>query len=103
MTQTITVIYENGVLRPLKPLSLPEHTPLQIAIELPVVTSNDADEQRRQFQAVLIAAGVITAKTNVSATAQALSAQERATLADRLAVPGAKPLSEVIIEEREGR
>lgn len=103
MPQTITVIYENGVLRPLKPLQLPERTEMQIAIELPDTASTQAAEQRRRLRDVLIAAGVMVAKPPVPPTAQPLSAEERAALADRLAVPGAKPLSEVIIEEREGR
>ena len=33
MDQTITAIYENGVLRPLTPLALPEHTEVEISLK----------------------------------------------------------------------
>lgn len=33
MNQTITAVYENGVLRPLKPLELPENTRVRLQIE----------------------------------------------------------------------
>ena len=33
MSQTITAVYENGVLRPLKPLALPERTRVRLQIE----------------------------------------------------------------------
>lgn len=74
-----------------------------IAIEETAVPSAEGVQQRRRFREVLIAAGVMIAKSPALLNAQPLSAQERAALADRLALPGAKPLSEVIIEEREGR
>lgn len=32
MTETITVIYEHGVLRPTTPLDLPEHTEVQVTV-----------------------------------------------------------------------
>ena len=100
MSQTITAVYENGVLRPLTPLTLPEHTEVQIVIEPRV--PDPADEQRRRFREVLQAAGLI-GEPIADPSAIPLAAHERAALADRLAVPGAQPLSEVIIEEREAR
>ena len=33
MNNTITVVYENGILRPLVPLALPEHARVQIRVE----------------------------------------------------------------------
>lgn len=33
MSQTITAVYENGVLRPLKPLALPEKTRVRVQVE----------------------------------------------------------------------
>ena len=33
MSQTITAVYENGILRPLKPLALPEKTRVRLQIE----------------------------------------------------------------------
>lgn len=45
MTQIITAVYENGVLRPLKPLNLPEHKTVNLQI-LP-------DQAMEQFEAAL--------------------------------------------------
>jgi predicted DNA-binding antitoxin AbrB/MazE fold protein len=43
MTQTIEAVYEDGVLKPLRPLSLPQHQPVSIIIHVPVAeTSEDA-------------------------------------------------------------
>ena len=43
MDQTITAIYENGVLRPLTPLALPEHTEVEISIRpLPSAAATEA-------------------------------------------------------------
>jgi len=33
MTTTVEAIYEDGVLRPLRPLALPEHTHVHVAVE----------------------------------------------------------------------
>lgn len=33
MTTTVEAIYENGVLKPVAPISLPEHTRVQLTIE----------------------------------------------------------------------
>jgi hypothetical protein len=35
MATTVTAIYEDGVLRLLTPLPLPEHTPVEVTVELP--------------------------------------------------------------------
>jgi len=34
MNQPVTAIYENGILRPLAPLNLPEHIQVQITIQI---------------------------------------------------------------------
>ena len=45
MDQTIIAIYENGVLRPLTPLALPEHTEVEIALKIRSV--NDGNNHVR--------------------------------------------------------
>jgi predicted DNA-binding antitoxin AbrB/MazE fold protein len=100
MDQTITAIYENGVLRPLTPLELPEHTAVEVAVRrLPSPTT--ATAQRRHTREVLIAAGLVLPESDASPAVQPLSAAERQALARHL--PAGRPLSEIIIEEREGR
>ena len=102
MTKTVTAIYEHGVLRPLTPLDLSEHAIVQISVA-PLPPTDDPGEQRRRFRAIMIAAGLMIDEPKPTPTTPPLSEEERAILADKLAVPGAKPLSEIIIEEREER
>lgn len=102
MTQTITVIYEHGVLRPLSPLALPERAEVQISIHIPPSLPGSV-EQRRHLRAVLQAAGTMNDSPTIPQTTLPLSTAERAALADRLAIPGAMTLSETILAEREGR
>jgi predicted DNA-binding antitoxin AbrB/MazE fold protein len=45
MTLSVEAIYENGVLRPLSPLALPEHARVRLSVEGP------ADEDRAQWLA----------------------------------------------------
>ena len=99
MEQTVTAIYENGILRPLDPLDLPEHARVQLSITaLPPPVA--AEVHRHQVRAVLIAAGLALPES-AAQPVQPLSEQEREELARRL--PVGRPLSEIIIEEREGR
>ncbi|WP_374685878.1 antitoxin family protein [Promineifilum sp.] len=97
MTETITAIYENGVLRPLKPLKLKERQ----RVELQVVETRPASEseEREQLIAELVAAGLIEPHTDVPED-DPVSAERRAELARLLGSAPGKPLSEIIIEER---
>jgi predicted DNA-binding antitoxin AbrB/MazE fold protein len=98
MDETITAIYENGVLRPLAPLALPEHARVQISIK-PAPAPADAETHRRQVIEALAAAGLTSpAPVNPS---MPLSEGGRDELARR--IPAGRPLSEIIIDEREGR
>ncbi len=101
MSQTITAIYANGVLRPITPLDLPEWA--QVEIEVKRVTALEIEqinERRRVIQA-LAEAGIIINLPLEPFPPSLLSLEERERLAKVLSV--GKPLSEIIIEEHEGR
>ena len=100
MNNTITAVYENGVLRPLTPLTLPEHAHVQIQLRQ-VLTPTEASEHRRRIREALVAAGLSPPTTDVPSAFRPISAERREELA-RLFATG-RPLSELIIEEREGR
>ncbi len=97
MNETIAAVYEQGILRPLTPLALPERTRVQIQIVAPVPT---AQEERHQVRQVLLDAGVIRLRPPAEHI-QPVSEAELAAAADALAAAG--PLSELVIAEREGR
>ena len=101
MTQRITAIYEDGVLRPLSPLNLTEHSKVEIAV---YQSSSQSDEQshREMVDKILLDSGLWSPVQDASdEILTPLSDQRRQELADLLAVGG--PLSEAINEEREGR
>jgi len=97
MTETIVAIYEQGVLRPLAPLLLPERTHVQIQI---IAQTPSAQEERQQVRQALLDAGVIRPRP-LDEPIQAVSEALLAEAANALAAAG--PLSELIIAEREGR
>ncbi len=100
MGQTITAIYEQGILRPLKPLVLAEHS--QVEIQILETTSSVEDENniRRRTEEALIAAGLIKPLAPPSDLPHILP-ERRQALARLYAAGG--PLSELVIAEREGR
>ncbi len=95
MNGTITVVYENGVLRPLTPLSLPEHTRIEIQI---VEQAPAATAEREQVRQALLAAGIIRPQT-MTESVQPVSETALAAAAQALGQAG--PLSDLIIAERE--
>jgi len=97
MKETIAAIYEQGVLRPLTPLVLPEHTRVQIQVLVPALA---VQEERHRVRQTLLEAGVIRPRT-LTEPVQPVSEAQLAAAADALAAAG--PLSELIIAEREGR
>ncbi|HEY4690128.1 MAG TPA: antitoxin family protein [Anaerolineae bacterium] len=97
---TVTAIYENGVLRPLTPLALPEHTRVQIQVQ-PVPAPSDAAVYRRRVREALVAAGLSVPDPQPLPATPSLSPERRAELARRFST--GRPLSEWIIAEREGR
>lgn len=100
MPNPITAIYEKGVLRPLTPLALPEETQVQIYVQ-PVSAPPEALVHRRRVHEALTQAGLSSSLPPVSPGPGLISAERRAELARIFSV--GRPLSELIIEEREGR
>ena len=93
MNGNIAVIYEKGVLRPLRPLNLPEHTQLEIQIVNSVETTPEDAERAAQ---ALLAAGLIQPLAGVDV--EPVSENERRRVADAFGEAG--PLSDVIIADR---
>jgi len=94
MSQIVTAVYENGVLRLLSPLNLRERQTVRIQI-LPEEPTNEAE----QVIQTLVAAGLITPPPGHS-DIEPVSEEERHELAEILGQAPGKPLSEIIIEER---
>lgn len=94
MTETITAIYENGILRPTRPLKLRDRQRVRIQ-----VWSEEPENELDQIMTELAQSGLLTLPPGQSEV-KPMSEQERRTLAEALGrVPG-KPLSEIIIEDR---
>ena len=89
MTQTTTVIYENGVLRPLASLDLPEHEEIEITFERPGSMSDKIDR----------ALGSLIVRHKYEG--EPISDERRAELADLFS--GDPPVSSYIREDRDSR
>ena len=101
MAQRITAIYEAGVLRPLSPLELPEHSQVEIYIHQ-VSSATDRPAHRDQVDQALVKAGLSLPSIDTTAPAATqLSPERREELARLFSVAG--PVSELINESREGR
>ncbi len=96
MNTEATAIYENGVLRLLTPVSLPE----QARVRLAILSEEEPGSDLRRAEAALIAAGLVR-PTSPEPELKPVSRARRAELARLYAAGG--PLSEVIIAERDDR
>ncbi|MEC4812088.1 MAG: antitoxin family protein [Scytonema sp. PMC 1069.18] len=94
MPEIITAVYENGVLRPLNPLSLQEHQTVQIQ----VLTEEPAMDAEQIIQS-LVAAGLVSSPPRQE-DVEPVSEEAWRELTQRLEASLGKPLSEIIIEER---
>jgi len=89
MPETITAIYENGVLRPLTPLPLQEHQTVQIQI-LP----EDSATQLERISQSLAAAGLVTPPPHQNGVEPVCEATWQELTEKLRAIPG-KPLLKV--------
>ena len=94
--QTVTAIYQNGVLRPLGSLDLPENS----EVELDVKIIESKQNSREAIGELLVQKGLSLRKKKAESK-QNLSAEERERLAKIFSAP--KPLGELISEDREER
>ena len=102
MIETVTAIYEKGILRPLQPLNLRERQTvcIQIMPEEPARPEEPADEVEQIIQS-LVASGLMYPRPKRDTIPpDPLSAKERQALADRLGCAPGKPASEMVIEDR---
>ena len=97
MSETFTVIYEHGVLRPLMPLPLPENARIQVRIVRPSARTGKAQPDRQRVLEALLDAGLIR-PTTATDPIESVSDQELAKAAKALGMAG--PISELIMAER---
>ena len=95
MPETITAIYENGVLRPLSPLSLNDGETVQIQL-----WPDDPKKQAELAIQFLVDRGLVTPLPNDPHNVEAVTDEDVYELAKRLGAKSGKPLSEIIIEDR---
>lgn len=94
MGTVVTAIYEEGVLRPLTPVRLPEKAQVWVYI------LEDAESWLAQsVDRVLLAAGLTKPRLDSPASTQLISDARRSELAHRYAAD--KLLSDLVIEDRQ--
>lgn len=96
MERSIAVVYEKGMLRPLSPLNLPEHTRLEIQI---VEAEDESKHDAEKAYQILIQAGLVQPSVLRDRQPAPISAKERREVADAYGLAGS--LSDVIITERD--
>lgn len=94
MSALIPAIYENGIIRPLQPLSLPEGQTLQIQIVV-----DESVIELQQITQFLETTGRVTSPPCSDST-KPVPANQWQELSERLKNLPGKPISELIIEER---
>ena len=101
MSEIVTAVYENGLLRPLEPLHLRERQRVRIQV-LPE-KGRGQGEPKDPIETLihrLIAEGRMRPRPSGPVPPDPLSEEERQTLADRLGRAPGKPASEMAIEDR---
>jgi predicted DNA-binding antitoxin AbrB/MazE fold protein len=97
MNCTITAIYENGILRPLSPLDLPEQSQVELDVRQVIGPSKSA--KRHQIHEVLVSAGLVVAVSEPISAESRISSERRKELAEIFS--SEKPLAELISEDRD--
>jgi len=96
MGEIVKAVYENGILRPLKPLNLREHQTVRVQVLSDEAVKDEGAEAVR----VLIAAGLMHRPERTTPPPDPVSEEDRRALAERLSRAPGKPLSEIVIEDR---
>ncbi len=96
MSELVAAVYENGLLRPLKPLRLHEQQTVLIGI-VPQTGNVEVD----RITAELVLAGDLTLPQPLDETDEYITDEELQLLAAEVGSQLKKPLSEITIEERE--
>ena len=98
MPETITAIYENGVFRPLNPLSLNDGETVQITIVAEVSQEELKGDREKAIKLMDVRKlmGLPTKQFKLDAAAE----QKRRELFEKLKGRVGKPLSEIVIEDR---
>ena len=94
MSEIITAVYSNGMLRPQNPLSLTDGQ----TVRLQVLTEEVSFEAEQIIQS-LVAVGLVTPPPH-RGDVEPVSEEAWRELTQRLETSPGKPLSEIIIEER---
>lgn len=103
MSQKVIAVYENGVLRPLAPLNIPEHTQVEFELEAEAVGAPDARAAHSQaVRAALRHAGL---SASPLPRPDGLPGRPSVEKRDELArlFSSQRPLAELISEDREER
>ena len=101
MEATVTAIYENGVLRLLEPLDVPEQTQVRVTVQSQTRFEElSITEQRATLRGILRQAKLLVEEQSTGDELVPLSETEREALAMQL--PSDLALSDIIIEERRG-
>lgn len=97
MHEAITATYKNGILHPLSPLNLPDNENVRIII-LPPEPPDEKDEIIR----IMSKAGLLPPSASATTTPpDPVSEKERNEIAKIIGQAHGKPLSEIIISERD--
>jgi predicted DNA-binding antitoxin AbrB/MazE fold protein len=101
MTEIVTAVYENGILRPLQPLNLRDQQRVRIQV-LPeeIGTGNGSEDPIETLIQKLVAEGRLRPRPSGPIPPDPLSEEERTALADRLGRAPGVPASEMVIEDR---
>jgi len=98
MREQVEAIYQNGILRPLTPLSLPENTRVEVTVQS-IPSNGNLQRQHQAVRQALVTAGLSLSILEPIEPLSELLITRREELARLFSV--GKPLSEVILEERE--
>ncbi|HEX7593127.1 MAG TPA: antitoxin family protein [Anaerolineae bacterium] len=99
MEQTITAIYERGLLRPLETLDLAEHEPVQVRILRRKKLAQPMREPTEYARALRTLQRTGLVKPRKARTHRRILEKRRRALERALSV--GKPLSEIVIEGRD--